>query len=91
MTMGPLPLGLLPAWLIILSRIDSSLLDGNPARFISYLAYRTMSERLTLKIQMGGPVPLDMGDHPLPTSMKTWVILYADPGAGGIEVVESRW
>lgn len=45
----------------------------------------------TFKIQMGRPVPLNMRNHPLPASVKTWVILYAGPGAGGIEIVEGRW
>lgn len=40
---------------------------------------------------MGGPIPLDMGNYPFPTTMQTGIVSYADASAGGVEVVKCRW
>lgn len=47
--------------------------------------------RLTLEVYVGGPIPLDMGNYPFPTTMQTGIVSYADASAGGVEVVKCRW
>lgn len=51
---------------------------------------RKMFERArTFKVEMGGPVALNMRNHPFSTAVQAWVISDADARAGGVQVVEA--
>lgn len=47
--------------------------------------------RLTLDIEMRGPIALDVRGHSLTPSMQVGVVAGTDSGRGGIEIVELCW
>lgn len=43
----------------------------------------------TLQVDVGRPVPFNMGNDPFSASVETGVVGHADASAGGIEIVKS--